>query len=41
MQILFIAAADPFSLLVSWVTRSPWSHVVVVFSDGTTFEALA
>lgn len=41
MQILFIAACDPWSLLVSWITRSPWSHVVVVFSDGTTFEARA
>ena len=41
MQILFIAACDPFSLLVSWVTRSPWSHVAISFEDGTTYEARA
>lgn len=41
MQILFIAAADPWSLLVAWVTRSPWSHVAIAFEDGATFESRA
>lgn len=41
MQVIYQASCSPFGLGVSKVTRSQWSHVVMVFDDGVTFEARA
>jgi hypothetical protein len=30
-DLLFCSAHDPFSRLIRWATRSPWSHVAIAF----------
>lgn len=41
MKLIFLASCSPYGLLISKTTRSMWSHVIVAFDDGTTYEARA
>ena len=37
-DILLCAAHDPFSRLIGWSTKSPWSHVALAWRwDDTSF----
>lgn len=41
MKLIFLASCSPYGLLISKTTRSMWTHVIVAFDDGTTYEARA
>ncbi len=40
-DILLCSARDPFSKLICWSTKSPWSHVAIVYSWPATGRVLA
>jgi len=40
-DILLCAARDPFSRLIGWSTKSPWSHVAIAYSWPATGRVLA
>lgn len=41
MKLIFQASCTPYGLLISKTTRSMWTHVIVAFDDGTTYQARA
>jgi hypothetical protein len=41
MKLVFYATVSPFGILISKVTRSRWSHVEMIFDDGTVYFARA
>ena len=40
-DILLCSARDPFSKLIGWSTKSPWSHVAITYSWPATGRVLA
>jgi hypothetical protein len=40
-DILLCSARDPFSRLIGWSTKSPWSHVAIAYSWPSTGRVLA
>jgi hypothetical protein len=40
-DILLCSASDPFSRLIGWSTKSPWSHVAIAYSWPETGRVLA
>ena len=40
-DILLCSASDPFSRLIRWSTKSPWSHVAIAYSWAATGRVLA
>jgi hypothetical protein len=40
-DILLCSAHDPFSRLIGWSTKSPWSHVAIAYSWPATGRVLA